>query len=71
MKKTYKLKNLSCADCARKMGDKISELEGVKGAKVNFMLSKLTVEVDKKEDLPDLEVLEGVIKSFENYCEII
>lgn len=71
MKKSFKLKNLACADCARKMGDKISQLDGVKKANVNFMLSKLTVEVEKEEDLPDIKVLEGIIKSYENYCEII
>lgn len=70
MKKTYKLNNLGCANCANVMGEKIEKLEGVKSAKVNFMLSKLTVEVDDEKDLPTKEDLAMIIKSVENYCEI-
>lgn len=70
MKKVYKLNNLGCANCANIMSEKISKMDGVKNAKVNFMLSKLTVEVDDKDKMPTKEELEKVIKSVENYCEI-
>lgn len=71
MKKTYKLDNLGCANCANVMSEKISKLEGVKKAKVNFMLSKLTVEVDDEREMPSKQELEKIIKSVENYCEIV
>ncbi|MBK1637428.1 cation transporter [Rhodovulum adriaticum] len=70
MKKVYRLENLGCASCASKMGEEISKIEGVNSAKVNFMLSKLTIEVDSKEDLPSKESLSQVIRSIENYCSI-
>ncbi|MDO5027206.1 MAG: heavy-metal-associated domain-containing protein [Tissierellia bacterium] len=71
MKKVYKLNNLGCASCANTMSDKIAKLDGVKKAKVNFMLSKLTVEVDDESKMPSKQDLEKIIKSVENYCEIV
>lgn len=71
MKKIYKLDNLSCASCASTMGEKIEKLDGVKKAKVNFMLSKLTVEAEDESKMPSKEVLAEIIKSVENYCEIV
>lgn len=41
MKKTYKLENLGCANCAAKMEHKISKLKGVEEATVNFFTGKL------------------------------
>lgn len=71
MKKIYKLHKLGCANCANIMSEKISKLEGVKNAKINFMLSKLTLEIDDENKAPSKEELQNVIKSVENYCEIV
>ena len=46
MRKTYKFENECCANCAAKIEDKISKLNGVKSAKVNFMLQRFTLEAD-------------------------
>lgn len=43
---TFRVKGLDCADCAAKLEKKLSLLEGVSSAKVNFGASKLTVEHD-------------------------
>ena len=53
MKKTYKMENLDCANCARKMEDAIRKLDGVDSATVNFLMQKLTLEADA-ERLPEL-----------------
>ncbi|NLW52397.1 MAG: heavy metal transporter [Tissierellia bacterium] len=71
MKKTYKLENLGCANCANLMGEHISKLDGVSNAKVNFMLSKLTVEVEEGKEVPSKEELQNVIKKIENQCVIL
>ena len=42
MKKTFKLQDLDCANCAAKMENEINKLEGVE-ATVSFMTQKLTV----------------------------
>ena len=46
MKKTYALQGVDCADCARKIQDKIAGLTGVTLADVNFMFETLTLEAD-------------------------
>lgn len=46
MKKTFKIVNLDCANCARKMEDSINRLEGIRSATVSFMTQKLTIDAD-------------------------
>ena len=49
MKKTYVLEDLDCANCAAKIEDAISKLDGVKSANVNYIMQKMTVEADDAE----------------------
>ena len=44
MKKQFKLDEIDCANCARKLQDELAKLEGVKSVSVNFMTQKLTLE---------------------------
>ena len=44
MKKTYKMTELDCANCAAKMEDKIKKLEGVNSVSVNFATAKITID---------------------------
>ena len=46
MRKTYKLIDLDCADCAAKMEAAIRKIDGVYDATVSFMTQKLTLEAD-------------------------
>lgn len=46
MKKTYKIADLCCANCARKMEDAISKLPGVTTVGINFLTQKMTLEGD-------------------------
>ena len=46
MKKTFKLIDLDCANCAAKMENAISGIEGVESATVSFMAQKLTITAD-------------------------
>nr|WP_312643279.1 cation transporter [Hydrogenoanaerobacterium sp.] len=51
MKKTIKLQDLDCANCAAKIENAISKLEGVISCKVNFMGQKMILEApDEKFD---------------------
>ncbi len=70
MKKVYRLEKLGCANCASKMQEAIMRVEGVKSAKVNFMLAKLTIEADSTEDMPAKEDLQKIVSSIEPYCKI-
>lgn len=70
MKKTFKLIDLDCANCAAKMQTAIGKLDGVNSVSVNFMTQKLTLEAD--DDIFD-EVLKKAtdcIKKVEPDCKI-
>lgn len=71
MKKQFKLDEIDCANCARKLQDELAKLEGVKSVSVNFMTQKLTLEAD---DAEFEEVLDRVVEftaDAESDCEII
>lgn len=46
MKKVYRMEELDCANCARKMEDAIRKLDGVENVSINFLLQKMTLEAD-------------------------
>ena len=43
MKKSFKLEDLDCANCAAKMERVISQIAGVESANVSFLAQKLTI----------------------------
>ena len=45
MKKTFKLQDLDCANCAAKLERTVQQVEGVLSATVSFMTQKLTIEI--------------------------
>ena len=53
MKRSFKLENLDCANCAAKMEVAINKIPGVKKATINFMAQKLVIDAedDKFEDI--------------------
>ncbi len=71
MKKSFKLDEIDCANCARELEEELSQLDGVAAVSVNFMTQKLTLEAaDDEFD----EVLERVVEftaEAEPDCEII
>lgn len=71
MRKVFKLDEIDCAVCAGKLEDAIKKLDGVQGAKINFLTQKLTLEAD--DDNFDT-VLDAVVKltaEIEPDCEIL
>ena len=46
MKKTFKMIELDCANCAAKMEAAIKKIDGVQDATVSFMTQKLTIQAD-------------------------
>lgn len=70
MKKTLKINNLDCADCAAKIENSLRKIDGVIEANVNFMLQKLTISADdeKMEDI--LKQADKTIKGIEPDCSI-
>ena len=46
MKRRYTLENLECANCAAKMEDEIKKLDGVNSVTVNFITTKMVLDVE-------------------------
>lgn len=71
MKKSFKMIDLDCANCAAKMETAIKKIDGVQNASVSFMTQKMTIEAD--DDRFDEIVKEAVkvCKKVEPDCEIV
>lgn len=71
MRKSFKLDEIDCANCARKLQDELARLDGVDAVSVNFMTQKLTLSAaDECFD----DVLERVVTlaaRIEPDCEIV
>lgn len=60
MRKTYRLTDLDCANCAAKMEDAIKKIDGVSAASVNFMTQKMMIEA---EDSRLDDIMKQVVKT--------
>ena len=71
MKKTFKLIDLDCANCAAKMEAAIKKLDGVNDASVSFLSQKMTI--DAEDDKFDEIVKQAVkvCKKVEPDCQIV
>ncbi|MGG3505332.1 cation transporter [Paenibacillus sp. FSL W8-0187] len=65
MKKTYKLSNLDCANCAAKIENGIRKLSDVTEVKVNFMGQRMILEAPDDKFNAVLEESKKVIKKLE------
>ena len=59
MKKTFKMPDVDCANCARKMQEGICRLDGVTGCTISFLTQKLTLEA---EDARFDDILKQAVK---------
>ncbi|WP_194542702.1 cation transporter [Paenibacillus sp. FSL W7-1279] len=65
MKKTYKLRNLDCANCAAKIENGIRKLTDVTEVKVNFMGQRMILEAPEDKFNAVLEESKKIIKKLE------
>ena len=70
MKKTFKMRDLECANCASKMECAINKLGGVE-ASVNFMTQKITISAPDDEFDSVLKQAAKICKKIEPDCEIV
>lgn len=71
MKKTFKLEDLDCANCAAKMEAAIKKLDGVKNATVSFMTQKMTIEADDERFDEVVKAAVKCISKVEPDCRVI
>lgn len=68
MKKVINLEDLDCANCAAKMECAVKKVEGVTNANVNFMMQRMTVEIDSENPQTVLDEIKKVCKKVEPDC---
>ena len=74
MRKSFKLENLDCANCAAKMESGINELPGVNTASISFMTSKLMIDADAADEealAAIVDAAQAVCTSYEKDCRIV
>ena len=71
MKKTFKMIDLDCANCAAKMEAAIKKIYGVQDAAVSFMTQKLTIQADDARFDAVVQEAVKVCKKVEPDCEIV
>lgn len=71
MKKTFKMKELDCANCANRIEKAIAKIEGVKAASINFVLQKLTIEADEDKFEAIIPQAQAACRKVERNCQIV
>lgn len=70
MKKTYKVENLDCANCAAKIEAGIAKISGVESASLNFMTQRLTIEAAEENYDDIIKQAQKICKKTEPDCKI-
>lgn len=65
MKKTIKLQDLDCANCAAKIETAVAKLEGVTEVKVNFMSQKMILDAPDDRFDTILEAAKKTVRKIE------
>ena len=71
MKKTFKMIDLDCANCAAKMETAIKKIDGVSDASVNFMTQKMTIEADDARFDDIVKEAVKICKKVEPDCQVV
>ena len=69
MRKSFKLENLDCANCAAKMEAGINELPGVNKASISFMIDADAA--DAEALAASVDAAQAVCTSYEKDCRIV
>lgn len=71
VKKTFMLEDLDCANCARKMQDAVSKLDGVSSCEINFMMQKMNLEYEESGENKLFKQIKKCIKKVEPDCTVL
>ncbi len=71
MKRSFKLEELDCADCASKMERDINKIDGVNKATINFMTSKITLDAADEAFDAVLDEAQRICAGYESDCVIV
>lgn len=71
MKKIIAMQDLDCANCAAKMEQSISKIDGVNSVSINFMMQKMTLELnDSADQVEVINKIKAAVKKVEPDCKL-
>lgn len=70
MTKIFKLSDIDCPVCAGKVQDAVAAIDGVKSARVDFLVLKLTVEAEEKDFPKLMRAIKKAVRSVEPDCDL-
>ncbi|ASM37775.1 MAG: heavy metal-associated domain-containing protein [Campylobacter sputorum] len=65
MCKKFTLKNLKCSNCASKMEEQISKINGVQSVSINFITTKMKLNYDESMEDEILNRCQSIISKIE------
>ena len=71
MKKTFRLEELDCANCAAKMEAAIRKLDGVQSVTISFMTQRLTMEASDADFDAIVKQAAAICRKIEPDCRIL
>lgn len=71
MKKTFRILEIDCANCAAKIESNINKIAGVHAASVNFFAQKLILDADDERFDEIMQEVVRVARKVERHCEVI
>ena len=71
MKKSFRLSNLDCANCAAKMERAIQKIPGVVAVSIQFMTQRLALEAEEAAFPEILLEADKIIRKIEPDCKIL
>lgn len=71
MRKIFKVENVDCANCARKMQDNILKIEGITSATLNFLTQRLTVEFEESKVSTIIEEMQTACRKIDKAVNVI
>ena len=70
MKKVIARQDLDCANCAAKMEQAIRKIDGVQSCTINFMLQRMTLELDDSNSEEIIKQIKAAVKKIEPDCRL-
>ena len=70
MKKVIAMEDLDCANCAAKMERNICQITGVKSCNINFLLQRMTLELDDENSENIIKQIKATVRKTEPDCRL-
>lgn len=70
MKKIIALQDLDCANCAAKMENAVSKINGVNSVSISFIMQKMTLDLDEANTDNIIKEIKSVCRRVEPDCKL-